>query len=160
MLQGLSGQISDSDPGTHNRGLPVRKVRPFTKNVGARRAANLVNEFVGKSYSILKNHPLNLQRQREGKLPANITITRGAGTQGQYRDLPAELGLRVACISGDCTVLGIARLSGVEAISTSEMTGNLDTNLAEKLEKVIEALHDSDLVCLHLKGCGVAGHYR
>ncbi|MDA2930632.1 2,3-bisphosphoglycerate-independent phosphoglycerate mutase, partial [Acidobacteria bacterium AH-259-O06] len=158
--EGLSDQISDSDPGGSASDQRVLKVYPQMNDPDAERTAQLVNKFIEQSHQVLKKHPLNIRREGEGKVPANFILTRGAGSLREYIQLPEKRGLRVACVSGERTVLGIARLSGVKAIVTDEMTGNLDTNLTEKAARTMEALGDHDLVYLHLKGCDVAGHDR
>lgn len=155
---GLSDQISPSDPGTLSSGQAVQEVFPLLDSPEARRTARLVNQIVRRSHRILKDHPVNLARQGEGKPPANLILTRDAGLKQEYIQLPEKYHLRAACISGECTVLGIARLSGVQPIATGEMTANLDTNLMEKARKAVEALRQYDLVYLHLKGCDIAGH--
>lgn len=153
----LSDQISDSDPGDRDRGR-VQEVRPLIDHPDAHRTARLVNELVRKSYQVLQPHAVNRQRQNEGKPSANIILTRGAGAGRPYINLSEKLGRKVACISGESTVLGIAHLSGADPIVTGSMTANLDTNLPEKASRAVEALRDYDLVYLHLKGCDIAGH--
>lgn len=153
----LSHQISDSDPGTGDHGR-VQEVRPLLDHLDAHRTARLVNELVRNSYQVLRAHPVNRQRQSQGKPPANIILTRGAGMRQPYINLSEKLGLKVACISAECTVLGIAHLSGADPIVTGSMTANLDTNLPEKASRAVEALRNYDLVYLHLKGCDIAGH--
>lgn len=157
--EGLSDQISDSDPGSGNADT-FQEVRALVDHPHAKRAARILNQIVRASYEILKDHSVNQSRRNEGKPPANMILTRGAGMRQDYINLPAKLRLKAACISGECTVLGIARLSGVTPIATEEMTANLDTNLSEKARKAVEALHEYELVYLHLKGCDVAGHDR
>lgn len=156
----LSEQISDSDPGSLDGAGKVLEVVPQTDHFSAKRTAQLVNKFVRESHRLLKEHPLNRRRLDKGELPANVVLTRGAGSCRTFDQLADKWGRRVGCVSGECTVLGIARLSGADTIVTSEMTANLDTNLMHKGEKAIEALRDHDLVYLHLKGCDVAGHDR
>ena len=63
---------------------------------------NILNEFLKKSYDILENHPINLDRKKRGLLPANYILLRGAGVEKpnlkQYRNwvsmnyMPMEIG--------------------------------------------------------------------
>jgi 2,3-bisphosphoglycerate-independent phosphoglycerate mutase len=66
----------------------------------------------------------------------------------------------MACVSGDTTVLGIARAVGGETLLDPRMTANLDTDLAAKFEAAAHALETRDLVVLHVKGSDVASHDR
>ena len=154
----LSEDISDSDPGDGSAEQKVLEVTPQSDHSHARRTADLVNRFIQRSHLILQEHPVNRQRRERGEFPGNIVLTRGAGIKREYSQIGEKRDLRVACVSGECTVLGLARLTGMTTIVTDDMTGNLDTNLRVKASMALEALRDHDLVYLHLKGCDVAGH--
>lgn len=86
-------------------------------------------------------------------------LTRGAGRVHRLQRLElAGMPLRIACISGDRTVLGLAAWLGAETVTGPEMTGNLDTDLDAKIGAASEALRRNDLVLLHLKGADIAAH--
>jgi 2,3-bisphosphoglycerate-independent phosphoglycerate mutase len=40
----------------------------------------LIDDFVARSYEILKDHPVNKQRVEQSLPPANIVLTRGAAS--------------------------------------------------------------------------------
>ncbi len=70
-------------------------------------SANVVNEFLEKAYEVLKSHPINIERQRRGLLPANYLLVRGAGIEiprlKQYKNwfstnyMPLEIGFSKTC---------------------------------------------------------------
>src|SRR5690606_20239492 len=107
---------------------------------------------------ILSRHPVNLDRERRGLPPANAVITRGAGGPREYLNLAKNSGLSIACVSGESTVLGLARLAGVTPLTAPQMTANLGTDLEVKLAVTLNALRRYDMVYLHLKGADIAGH--
>ena len=72
----------------------------------------------------------------------------------------AGLPLRLVCISGDRTILGLASWLGAKTISGDDMTANLDTDLAAKFDAALEALRRNDLVVIHVKGADIAAHDR
>ncbi|MGC8850482.1 MAG: 2,3-bisphosphoglycerate-independent phosphoglycerate mutase, partial [Candidatus Bathyarchaeia archaeon] len=74
----LSTRISDTDP--HQTGVKVLEAKPLEDSEEARFTAELLNEFTLKSYKILKDHPVNAERVRRGLPPANIVLSRGAGS--------------------------------------------------------------------------------
>ncbi len=156
----VSPHVTDSDPGSLNSHREVLPVRPTMGGRAALRTAGWLNEVIRQSHSILEAHPVNQARRRRGRLPANIILTRGAGTSQRFVDLPQNTGLRIACVSGEATVLGLARLSGMTTVRGEGMTANLDTDLDEKAARVESCLASHDLVYLHLKGCDIAGHDR
>ena len=43
------------------------------------KTADILNKLVVKSYEMIKDHPVNLERIENNEPPANIIIPRGAG---------------------------------------------------------------------------------
>jgi 2,3-bisphosphoglycerate-independent phosphoglycerate mutase len=121
--------------------------------------ARILALFEQKARKVLAKHPVNRARKAEGLPPANTVLTRGAGRIHQLIPLEeAGIPLRLTCISGDRTVLGLAGLLGAVTVSDDRMTANLDTDLGAKFEAAAKALERSDLVILHVKGADIAAH--
>lgn len=156
----LSPEISDSDPNRDGEGWKILEVQPRSSRPDAARTAALLNEIIRKAHEILLRHPINFDRQKHGHPPANAIITRGAGGARNYVNLGRKRGLSIACVSGESTVLGLARLAGVTPLTSPEMTANLDTDLTVKADVALDALERYDMVYLHLKGADIAGHDR
>ncbi len=158
--EGLSPDISDSDPGTAMEGHPIRKVVPLKDTPEARRTAEVVNKVILKAHEVLKNHPVNAERQRRGLLPANAIITRGAGMVP--RDLvrfQERFNATAFMVAEEATVAGVARILGVDAVIPPGATGNLDTNLDAILEAALKAYREGyEIIFIHVKGPDIAGH--
>lgn len=155
----LSAEITNSDPGPANEGMPLKEVVPRRiHNPPAEKTARAVNEFVGKSHEILRDHTINTERKAKGLAPANVVITRGAGMAVKMRSLTDRFDIKGCCISGESTVVGIARMSGFEVLTNEKMTANIDTDLDEKARLTIEALKESDFVVTHVKGADLMAH--
>jgi len=155
----LSAEITDTDPGPTHVGEAVLESRPTDPSLRlARRTADAVNEFVRRSHEILKDHPVNQQRIKEGKPPANIVITRGAGCAMRIRSLAERFGLRGACVAGESTVLGVARMAGFNIFTSPRFTANVDTSLEDKARYAVEALKEHDLVVVHIKATDILSH--
>jgi 2,3-bisphosphoglycerate-independent phosphoglycerate mutase len=158
--RGLSSAIQGSDPGEGV--LPSPPLIPHPDDPEDPRAvytANVLALFEQQARLALADHPVNQRRVAEGLAPANAVLTRGAGRI--HRLLPLEeagIPLRLSCISGDRTVLGLARWAGARTITGPEMTANLDTDLKSKFDVAYKELRRSDLVVLHLKGADIAAH--
>lgn len=85
----LSSKITNTDPGyarMKELGIAEAKISMFLKKCEptdgseeAKISAELVNEFVEKSHEVLDKHEVNKKREAEGKLKANVIITRDAG---------------------------------------------------------------------------------
>jgi 2,3-bisphosphoglycerate-independent phosphoglycerate mutase len=156
--EGLSSEIRGSDPGDSKK--PLALLTPEARNPDDPRAvytAKVLATFEREAHRILEAHPINRDRLKEGALPINAVLTRGAGRA--HRLLPLEhagIPLRLTCISGSRTMLALAAWLGAETITKSAMTGDLESNLAAKFRAASEAMKRSDLVVVHFRGADVA----
>ncbi len=160
--EGLSAEIQGSDPGEGT--MPSAALTPSPNDPHNERAvytARALALFEKAARDALTKHPINALRQAQGLPPANAILTRGAGRI--HRLIPLEeagLPMRLVCIGGDRTILGLASWLGAQTISSPEMTANLDTDLRAKFDAAAEALTQNDLVTLHVKGADIAAHDR
>ncbi len=158
--EGLSPGIQGSDPGEGAVPGPPLVPQPLEPDDDqAVLTAAVLALFEQEARRILEKHPINRQRAADGLAPANAILTRGAGRL--HRLLPLEDGglpLRVACVGGDRTLLGIAKLLGGKTVTGEGMTANLDTDLEAKVRAALKELSSNDLVVLHFKGADIAAH--
>ncbi|MFX1450760.1 MAG: 2,3-bisphosphoglycerate-independent phosphoglycerate mutase [Promethearchaeota archaeon] len=153
---GLSANITDADP--YHEGEKVLEVKPLDGSSEAKKTANLVNEFIKKSYEVLNNHPVNLKRKKEGKPPANIIVPRGAGETPEMEDFYQKWKLKGACIAGIGLIKGLGYLSGMEVINVKGATGFIDTDYLAKAKAALKALETNDFVVLHIEGTDEVSH--
>ncbi|MEM3607559.1 MAG: 2,3-bisphosphoglycerate-independent phosphoglycerate mutase [Candidatus Bathyarchaeia archaeon] len=152
----LSTRISDTDP--HLIGVKVLEAEPLDDSEEARFTAKLLNEFTSRSYEILKDHPVNVERIKRGLPPANIVLSRGAGSLPQVEPLDKIYHCKFAAIAAVALVKGICRVVGMDVIEVPGATGGLDTNYSAKGRAALEALEDYDFVVIHIKAADVAAH--
>ena len=161
---GLKDCISGSDPGDRfSSGIKPRHAAPLKKNdKKSLRTAKYLHLFELAARKILAFHPVNLERKSERLLPANSILTREPGQIHAFPILkrPSGLGLSGICVTGDDTILGIAKVTGMDVCKTPEMTANLDTDLNKKFEITAKLLKKYGVVVLHIKGCDIAAHNR
>ena len=155
--EGLSPAISDTDPHTAGN-PPVLESRPLVNTKEAKRTAKIVNEVVKRSKEVLSSHPLNKEREKDGKLPANIILTRGAGIYQKVDSLKDKYGFSSCCIAGSALYKGVARYVGMEVLKVAGATGRVDTNIEAKAKAAKEALSKFDFVFVHVKGADNASH--
>lgn len=157
----LSQEISDSDPGDGQREQGILPVYPLDEhNRAACRTAEALNYFLAESRRILAPHQINQQRRSAAQPPANALICRGAGIHRTFSSLVGEaLGMdRVAVVTGDNTVSGLAGLFGFHLFKDDRFTALADTDIAAKVEQTLQALQQHDLVFLHLKATDILAH--
>lgn len=113
-----------------------------------------------KSFDILNNHPVNLQRAREGKNKANSLWFWGAGTKPQLQNFQEKTGLSGAMISAVDLLKGIAVGAGMKVIEVPGATGSLDTNYVGKARAALNTLlnEGTDFVYIHIEAPDEMGH--
>lgn len=113
-----------------------------------------------KSFDILNNHPLNLQRAAQGKNKANSLWFWGAGTKPQLQNFKEKTGLTGAMISAVDLLKGIAVGAGMKVIEVPGATGSLDTNYVGKARAALHTLlyEGSDFVYIHIEAPDEMGH--
>jgi len=154
---GLGADVTDTDP--HVEGTKVHVCKPLGPNDAASaKTARIVNEFVRRSYEILKDHPLNRERVARGDEPANIILPRGAGLAPHLTPLNERQGLSSACVAETGLIKGVAKYVGMAIIDVPEATGGLDSDLMAMGRAVVKALEDHNFVLCNVKGADVAGH--
>ena len=151
---GLSPNVSDVDP--HDTGIKVREAKPLSND--AEKTARILNEFVKKAHEILKEHPVNRDRVKKGKKPANIILPRGAGMVPHLESFTEKNGLKAACVVGTPLIRGICKLAGITPIEVPGATGGYDTDMVAKMDAVLENLRDYDFILVNIKATDIAGH--
>jgi len=155
----LSPEITRTDPGPTGVGTPFKWSKPREPNFRlAARTAELLNRFTRQTHDILSRHPVNLKRVEQGLPPANIIITRGAGMHTRMRSLTQRFHIHGACVAGESTILGIAKMAGFDVFTNERMTANLDTDIAEKFRVADGLVSEYDFVVVHLKAPDIASH--
>ncbi|WP_456454425.1 2,3-bisphosphoglycerate-independent phosphoglycerate mutase [Methanopyrus sp.] len=152
----LSAEITDADP--KRAGEPVKDVKPTSDDPAAARTADIVNEFVRKAYEVLKDHPINRERERRGKPPANVILPRGAGQLEEVKPFSDRYNMSGAVIAGASLIKGIGRMLGMDVPEDDAITGRKDTDLKRKAELALEALDDHDFVLVNFNAVDEAGH--
>lgn len=117
-------------------------------------------EMMEKSFEILNNHPLNLQRAAEGKNKANSIWFWGAGTKPSLSNFKEKTGLNGTMISAVDLLKGIAVGAGMDVACVEGATGSLHTNYEGKANAAVKALLEDgkDFVYIHVEGPDEMGH--
>ena len=118
--------------------------------------ADLLNDLIIKSQSLLANHPFNRQRTEK----ANSIWPWSGG----YRPSMSTLMQRCpeiksgSVISAVDLIRGIGHYAGLDIIKVPGATGLANTNYEGKASAAIEALKKQDFVFLHIEASDEAGH--
>lgn len=154
---GLSDKVSAADP--KHDGKEWTKVKPLDQTGEAQKTADILNQVVERSYELLKNHPLNLERIDNGENPANIILPRGAGAVPHVQPFYDKYGLKAACIAETGLIKGIGKIMGMDIIDIDGATGGVDTNLDNIAQGILDtASKDYDFLLINVDGADEAGH--
>jgi len=159
--EGLSANITDSDP--HEVGAPVLESVPLESAVdfeAVQKTAQIVNKFVLQTFSVLNTHPINVERIKHGKLPANIVLPRGAGKRIKLENFEERWGMKPACVAAGPLYRGVAFELGFKLIDVEGATGLPNTNIKGKFEAAVNALENYDFVFIHIKGTDTLSHSK
>lgn len=155
--EGLGHKVTDADP--HQEGIKVHTVEASDpSDIASQKTARIVNEFVKRSFEILREHPVNKERKAKGLPPANIVLPRGAGTAPHIPPFEEKYGLKGACIVEVGLLKGVGRYLRMDVIDVEGATGSLDTDEQAIARAVLEALQTHDFVLCNVKAPDVAGH--
>lgn len=150
---GLDHRVSDVDPHHEEVILESRALVPE-----AERTARALNEFVRRSHEALASHPVNRQRIKEGLLPANAILPRGAGSIRELEPMTERYGIKCAAVAGVNLVKGICRMVGMQVPDVPGATGGLDTDYRAKGEAALKLLGPNDFVFVNIKAGDIASH--
>lgn len=119
-----------------------------------------LKEMMKKSYDILVNHPINVERKKKGLNPANSCWFWGAGTRPALSSFEEKMHLRGAMISAVDLLKGIAVGASMKNITVEGANGGLHTNYEGKAQAAVDALakEDYDFVYVHVEAPDEMGH--
>lgn len=133
-------------------------IKPETAE--AAETAERLNELTLKSMEILPKHPVNVERVRAGKCPANSIWAWSPGYRPSMETLQSQFPQisKGSVISAVDLIKGIGVYAGLKSIDVEGATGLYDTNYEGKAQAAIKALKDEDFVFLHIEASDEAGH--
>lgn len=119
-----------------------------------------LREMMKRSYDILNNHPLNVERAKKGLNKANSIWFWGAGTRPALDSFEGKYGKKGAMISAVDLLKGIAVGAEMTNIEVEGADGTLETNWEGKADAAVKALleDDMDFVYIHMEAPDEMGH--
>lgn len=120
----------------------------------------VLRDMQERSYEILKNHPLNLDRKAKGLKPANSLWFWGAGTRpmlDSFEGIHHKKGVMVSAVD---LLKGIAVGAGMAVAPVEGANGGLHTNYEGKAQAAVDALLKGgrDFAYIHVEGPDEMGH--
>jgi 2,3-bisphosphoglycerate-independent phosphoglycerate mutase len=163
----LSAQVTNTDPAYRKEGslgvaletfeLEVARCEPLEDTDAAGRAAELTNAFVEGAAKILDASEVNAERRRNGRLPANLVLTRDGGDHvPKLQPIGERFGPAWGCFVEMPVERGIAMLLGMDPVDAPRLSTEAD--YARWAALASEALEGFDALYVHIKGPDVPAH--
>ena len=113
-----------------------------------------------KSYEILKDHPLNVERKKQGLNPANCCWFWGAGTKPLLSSFEEKTGKKGMMVSAVDLLKGIAVGAGMGVAHVEGANGGLHTNYQGKVDAAMKAVLEDgyDFTYIHVEAPDEMGH--
>ena len=123
-------------------------------------ADKMLYDMMKRSYDILNNHPLNVERAKKGLNKANSLWFWGAGTKPLLTSFEEKTGKRGAMISAVDLLKGIAVGAKMKVVLVDGADGTLHTNYEGKAKAAVDVLLEEgyDFVYVHVEAPDEMGH--
>lgn len=168
----LSAEVTNTDPAYEKEGvygvakshfenllLECQPVEGFEDSMEAKKAAFLTNEFIHNSREILSNELINIKRISEGKMAANVILTRDSGDAlPKFPPLDKEFGKKFGCFVEMPVERGIALLTGMTIIDLPEPTGDPAFDYPLRAKQALDSIQDFNGLYIHIKGPDEPAH--
>ena len=132
--------------------------RPIADYLPSGKHAKALLDFQKQSMEILKASPINKERVKAGKNPANSCWLWGEGTKPAFTEFEKLYGIKGAVISAVDLVKGIGLVAGMDSIDVEGACGTIHTNFPGKTAAVLDAIKDHDFVYVHMEAPDECGH--
>lgn len=119
-----------------------------------------LREMMKKSYDILVNHPINIERKKQGLNPANCCWFWGAGTRPMLSSFEEKTGRKGMMVSAVDLLKGIAVGAGMGVALVEGANGGLHTNYEGKVDAAVKAVTEDgyDFAYIHVEAPDEMGH--
>jgi len=117
-------------------------------------SAKIVNEFTRKSISLMKEHPVNLNRISNNKKPMSVILLRDAGNSVPHlQPINEKYDISTSCLVDMPVEIGIAKIIGMDLFCSQKID-----DYKQKGKEVAKILNSYNLVYVHIKGPDEYGH--
>ena len=140
------------------QGQPWKTVLPVANHPDGKLTTEILKDLINRSQGVLERHPVNIERVKNGKEPANLIWFWSAGKKPQMKSFTELYGKSGAVISNLDLLNGIGIHAGFKVIKMEGTVGSSFHNYDEKVDAALNAIEEVDLVVLHFEDADEAGH--
>ena len=121
--------------------------------------SDLLLDLMEKSKAVLQVHPVNVERQARGDIPAAmIWLFWGSGKIPEMPPFKKAYGLNAAMTSGVDLLRGLAKMAQMEVLEIPGVTDGPDNDFVAQATGALKAMEKYDLVVIHVEAPDEAAH--
>ncbi|MCJ7764275.1 MAG: cofactor-independent phosphoglycerate mutase [Dehalococcoidales bacterium] len=121
--------------------------------------SDLLRDLMERSEVVLKEHPVNLERQARGDIPATmIWLFWGSGQILEMPPFKQVYGLGAAMTSGVDLLRGLAQMANMDVLDIPGVTDGPDNDYVAQADGALRALEKYGLVVIHIEAPDEAAH--
>jgi len=165
----LSSKITNTDPAYSRMGelgvaetkieMVLKECKPTDETEEAKISARIVNEFVKKSHIVLDGHEVNERRVAEGKLKANLILTRDGGhVLPKFFNINEKYNVNFVSFTEMPVEKGISKLAGMRVTALPPPSHDEKKDCTLRVKKLLDQLPLYDCFYIHIKGPDEPGH--
>jgi 2,3-bisphosphoglycerate-independent phosphoglycerate mutase len=165
----LSSKITNTDPAYSRMNelgvaktkieMVLKECKPMDETEEAKISARIVNEFVKKSHIVLDEHEVNKRRVAEGKLKANVILTRDGGyVLPKFFNINEKYNVNFVSLAEMPVEKGISKLVGMHVTTLPPPSNDRKKDYTLRVKKLLDQLPFYDCFYIHIKGPDEPGH--
>jgi len=165
----LSSKITNTDPAYSRMNelgvvetkieMVLKECKPMDKTEEAKISARIVNEFVKKSHIVLDGHDVNKRRVAEGKLKANVILTRDGGhVLPKFFNINEKYNINFVSLAEMPVEKGISELAGMHVTALPSLSHEEKKDCTLRVKKLLDQLPLYDCFYIHIKGPDEPSH--
>lgn len=133
--------------------------KPIAEFLPQGTGSDLLRDLMERSEVVLKEHPVNLERQARGDIPATmIWLFWGSGQILEMPPFKQVYGLGVAMTSGVDLLRGLAQMANMDVLDIPGVTDGPDNDYVAQADGALRALEKYGLVVIHIEAPDEAAH--
>jgi len=133
--------------------------KPVAEFLPSGQGSHFLKQLMQDSVAVLEEHPVNIERQARGDMPANmIWLFWGSGRIPVMPAFKKVYGLSVALTSGVDLLRGLGLMMGMDILEIAGITDGLNNDFRGQAIGALKSLEDHDLVVIHIEAPDEAGH--
>ena len=133
--------------------------KPIDNFVPRGPGSDRLRDLMTRSESVLRNHPVNIERRSRGDIPATtIWLFWGSSRLPDMPTFKQIYGLDAAITSGVDLLRGLAQMVGIHVLEIAGVTGGLDNNYTAQAIGALDALEEYTMVIIHIEAPDEAAH--